>query len=76
MANFNGKGPEEKGPKTGRGLGKCNKDFNEEEWLKKERDGKGYRMGRARGKGRGFGLNSGKGNGRGKGHGGNYSYDN
>ena len=73
MANLNGKGPEEKGPRTGRGRGKCNKGgFSEEEWNDKNRDGHGYKKGRNRGKGRGFGLKNGLNKNM---HNGNYNYD-
>ncbi len=71
MANFNGKGPEEKGPKTGRGLGKCNKDHVvSEEWYDKAMDGEGYHFGY--GRGRGMGTGRGRGRGRGRGNGGGY----
>ena len=66
MANFNGKGPEEKGPKTGRGLGKCNKEHTvSEEWYDKAMNGEGYHFGRARGRGGGCGRGYGNGRGRG-----------
>jgi len=77
MANFNQKGPEEKGAKTGRGLGKCNKEKTiSEEWYDKKQDGEGYHFGRGRGRGRGQGrgfgmkqggrgMNQGRGRGRG-----------
>lgn len=29
MANFNGRGPNNEGPMTGRGLGKCSKDYDD-----------------------------------------------
>ena len=61
MANFNQKGPEEKGAKTGRGLGKCNKEKTISElWFEKPEDGNGHHLnhggnGRGRGNGRGHG---------------------
>lgn len=65
MANFNGKGPEEKGPKTGRGLGKCNKEhLVSEEWYDKAMDGEGYKFGHARGNRNGRGHGNGGGCGR------------
>ena len=70
MANFNGKGPEEKGPRTGRGLGKCNKEHVvSEEWYDKPRNGEGYHFGRGYGRGRGYGNGHGGGHGYGRGHG-------
>jgi len=46
MPNMDGTGPQGKGPKTGRGLGKCN-----------DTSDKGYTDPRGRGRGRGMGRN-------------------
>jgi hypothetical protein len=51
MAQMNGTGPEGKGPKTGRGLGKCKKGSSSEETSKL---GKGLGMRRKSGGGPGF----------------------
>jgi hypothetical protein len=82
MSNFNQKGPEEKGPKTGRGLGKCNKEKTiSEEWYDKLENGEGYHFGRGRGRrnGNGFGRGCGRGlnqvGGRGRGRGRNENCD-
>jgi len=48
MAQMNGTGPEGKGPKTGRGLGKCKKNSSKEEINKL---GKGLGMRRKSGGG-------------------------
>ena len=76
MAGFNGRGPYEEGPRTGRGLGKCNKEKRvSEAWYNKKRDGKGRKHGYARGRGRGYGhRNYGEHHG-GPNHGGNYYYN-
>lgn len=49
MPGLNQHGPEGQGPKTGRGLGKCNPDFNKSELDQMTVAGRG------RGKGRGMG---------------------
>jgi hypothetical protein len=47
MANRNGKGPQEKGPKTGRGLGKCEGEAQFQSGLRRGRNcGKGFGRGR------------------------------
>lgn len=51
--NKNGMGPENLGPLTGRGMGKCNKDFNSD--IDNVRfNGRGF--GRRKGMGRGNGM--------------------
>ncbi|MCB8994431.1 MAG: DUF5320 domain-containing protein [Bacteroidales bacterium] len=52
MPNRNGKGPENQGPKTGRGLGKCRKVSPEEA---NEKLGIGQGLRRKSGGGKGFG---------------------
>ena len=52
MAQMNGTGPEGKGPKTGRGLGRCKKNSSQEE---KNKLGKGLGMRRKSGGGAGKG---------------------
>ncbi len=52
MPNKDGKGPEGKGPKTGRQLGNC-KDAKPQEYPKQQSLGRG--LGMARGRGRGCG---------------------
>jgi len=52
MPQMNGKGPEGKGPETGRGFGKCKKDSSKEEPSKL---GKGLGMRRRSGGGKGQG---------------------
>ena len=51
MPQLNGKGPESKGPKTGRGLGLCKKDLEEEDIAKL-----GLGQGKRRKSGGGTGL--------------------
>jgi hypothetical protein len=58
MAKMNGTGPEGKGPKTGRGLGKCKKNSSEEE-IKKLGKGLGMRRKSGGGTGKGKRLQSG-----------------
>lgn len=53
MPGLNRKGPEGQGPKTGRGMGRCNPDFNEENF---PQQGLGRRNGRGRGRGNGRGM--------------------
>ena len=55
---MNGTGPEGKGPKTGRGLGKCKKSSSEEE-IKKLEKGLGMRRKSGGGTGKGKRLQSG-----------------
>jgi len=52
MPRINGTGPEGKGPKTGRGLGKCKK-VPQEELIQKLGKGMGKRRKSGGGKGRG-----------------------
>jgi hypothetical protein len=52
MAQMNGTGPGGKGPKTGRGLGKCKKDSSKEET---DKSGKGLGKSRKSGGGPGKG---------------------
>ncbi len=63
----NGRGPDEKGPMTGRGLGNCTRDIETEET---DRIGFIGPRGPARGLGRGFGGGPGRRFGRGNGAGG------
>ncbi len=68
MSRFNRKGPSEEGPMTGRGLGKCNPNTDENDMNTEK---KPLRLGRAkkakapgsglRGVGRGMGCGAGKG---------------
>jgi hypothetical protein len=58
MAQMNGTGPEGKGPKTGRGLGKCKKNSLKEESNKLGK-GLGKRHKSGGGAGKGKRLNSG-----------------
>ncbi len=58
MANRNGTGPTGAGPKTGRGLGKCNP--------KKPIDNQTQTFGQGRGQGNGQGQGRGQDGGRGK----------
>ena len=53
MPQLNGKGPEAKGPKTGRGLGLCKNNLSEEDL---EKLGKGLGKSRKSGGGPGKGL--------------------
>jgi len=46
MANFDGRGPEGKGPMTGRGLGPCNKNYTSQTYGVGRGPGRG--LGRAR----------------------------
>ncbi len=55
---MNGTGPEGKGPKTGRGLGRCKKKLSEEDKSKLGR-GEGKRRQSGGGKGKGKRLQSG-----------------
>ena len=59
MAGRNQRGPEEMGPLTGRGMGRCGGNGH----------GQGLRQGRGRGMGRGQGRGHGQGMGRGLGRG-------
>lgn len=59
MPGLNGTGPEGKGPRTGRGLGKCGK-LPEEEVLKKLGQGQGKRRKSGGGQGKGKRLKSGR----------------
>jgi hypothetical protein len=53
MANMNGTGPEGKGPKTGRGLGKCNKNSSAAEISRLGKGlGKRHKSGGGAGKGK------------------------
>jgi len=52
MPRMNGTGPEKKGPKTGRGLGKCKK-VSPDELLQKLGKGMGKRLKSGGGEGRG-----------------------
>lgn len=52
MPNLDRTGPEGKGSKTGRGMGKCRRDSNSEG---PQNSGMGRGLGRGRGHGRGFG---------------------
>jgi len=61
MPQINGTGPEGKGPKTGRRLGKCNKNSSEEE---KSKLGKGLGKRRKSGGGTGKGKRQKSGLGR------------
>ena len=58
MANRNGKGPEEKGPRTGRQMGDC-----EDAEPTDEEFGPGVGLGRGLGRGAGRGLGRGAGRG-------------
>ncbi|HUX58210.1 MAG TPA: DUF5320 domain-containing protein [Bacteroidales bacterium] len=58
MPQLNGKGPESKGPKTGRGLGLCKKELKEED-LAKLGKGQGKRRKSGGGTGKGKRLQSG-----------------
>lgn len=71
MPGFDGRGPDGRGPMTGRGMGYCNDnardDIRDERYYEDERDvvrpryysrrnlGRGYGRGYGRGLGRGFG---------------------
>jgi hypothetical protein len=71
MPGFDGTGPEGRGPRTGRGLGKCNPDNTNPNTDTAENDdfppygrGRGYGRGNGRGpagrgRGRGFGFGRG-----------------
>jgi hypothetical protein len=59
MPKMNGTGPEGKGPKTGRGLGRCKKKLSEED-IKKLGKGLGERRKSGGGKGKGKRLQSDK----------------
>lgn len=52
MPKMNGTGPEGKGPKTGRGLGKCGKKLSQEALPEKRGKGMGKRRKSGGGKGR------------------------
>lgn len=67
MPRFDGTGPEGRGPRTGRVLGKCNPDNNANSDLSEKDFPAG--AGRGRGYGRGFGAEGGRGAGRGFGFG-------
>ncbi len=58
MPQINGTGPEGKGPKTGRGLGKCKTNLNQED-LEKLGKGQGERRKSGGGTGKGKRLKSG-----------------
>lgn len=72
MPGLDHKGPENEGPRTGRGLGNCgkpsdtreNEDFNQ---ANQNMPGRGLARGHARATGRGRGLGRGQRNGRGRG---------
>ncbi len=64
MPRFDGTGPEGRGPRTGRVLGKCNPDNNNSKTDISDRDFPAG-AGRGRGYGRGFGAQDGRGAGRG-----------
>ncbi len=70
MPGFDRKGPEGKGPMTGRKLGKCTgRDVDDERYNDEERGlGRAYRRGR-RGDGRGPAEGRSRGRGRGRGFG-------
>ncbi len=72
MPGMNRKGPEGKGPNTGRGLGKCttNEEIETQETEVEERPGRGMAHRRGFGGGRGMGRGQGPGQGRGQGRGG------
>jgi hypothetical protein len=53
MPKMNGTGPEGKGPKTGRGLGKCGRKMSQEELQEKTGKGMGKRRKSGGGEGRG-----------------------
>jgi len=58
MPNRNGTGPEDQGPLTGRGLGPCNDQPNDDTNLPKlGRNRRWFDRFRGRGRGRGFGNN-------------------
>ena len=57
MARMNGTGPEGKGTKTGRGLGRCKKELSQEELPQKS----GIGMGKGKGKRRKSGGGEGRG---------------
>jgi len=61
--NRDGKGPQDKGPLTGRGMGFCAKKTNETEEIGMA-PGRGMGRGQGRGQGRGIEKGSGKGLGR------------
>jgi hypothetical protein len=68
MSGLDGKGPQGDGPRTGRGLGKCNDD---KDTAQNENPLRGIgRGGEPRGGGRGSGQGGGGGRGRGQGGGG------
>lgn len=77
MPGFDRTGPHGEGPRTGRGLGKCNpgkdNDLNTEDDDLRGGRGRRFRFGqgwwKGEGRGAGFGRRSGKGAGRGPGHG-------
>jgi len=67
MPGFDGTGPEGRGPRTGRGLGRCNPDNTNPTTDVAEND---FPYGRGRGYGRGYGRGpAGRGRGRGFGFG-------
>jgi hypothetical protein len=60
MPKMNGTGPDGKGPKTGRGLGRCKKDLSNDEKSKLGKGlGKRRKAGGASGPGKGKRLQSG-----------------
>lgn len=68
------KGPQSQGPRTGRGLGRCNDSRNEanptdDQLTTENRLNPGLGRGPGRGPGRGLGRGPGRGGGRGRGRG-------
>ncbi|HRY33343.1 MAG TPA: DUF5320 domain-containing protein [Bacteroidales bacterium] len=59
MPHLNHSGPERKGPRTGRGLGKCSKTQTEEELLETLGKGQGKKRQSGGGKGKGKRLRAG-----------------
>ncbi len=65
MANRNQRGPQEMGPMTGRGMGRCGGQNNTETQTETGRGRGGRGMGKGRGQGGGMGNGQGQGRGQG-----------
>ena len=69
MPGFNRKGHEGEGNRKGRGLGRCNPDFNNQDDVTTADEFSGRGGGRGRGAGRRFRFGGGRGRGQGSGRG-------